>query len=145
MGMAIAMRKNHRRRQRDHGYVIVEIAFAIPALFLILLVLFWLVALGLSHSRAVDLAQQAARSLARGVDPGLVDNTIERVMPGAQLDVQFSGEKVKTTVRQQVSPPIPLLSGMSFTVEASSTALREPAGVPWAELPGEFTNDGYIE
>lgn len=122
-----------KHRRRDQGNVIVEIAFAIPALILILLVLFWLVALGLGHSRAVDLAQQAARSLARGVDPAVVDQTVDKVLPGAALSSSQQGEHIQTTVTHEVFAPIPLLSGMSFTVRASSTALMEPASVPPVE------------
>lgn len=129
--------RRSKKLNKDNGNVIVEIAFAIPALVLILLVLFWLVALGLGHSRAVDLAQQAARSLARGIDPAVVDQTIDKVLPGATLSTSQSGELIDATITHKVFAPIPLLSGMSFTVQASSTAVVEPASVgsPFGELP----------
>lgn len=120
----------NRRSRSDDGQVIVEIAFAIPALLMIIIALMWMATLGLSHSRAADLAQQAARSLARGMDSGAVHDTVERVLPGAQLGVTATEEHVDVMVSQEVSPPVPLLRGFSITVQGRATALREPGISP---------------
>lgn len=123
----VGMRRHSRS---DDGHVIVEIAFAIPALLIIIVALMWMASLGLSHSRAADLAQQAARSLARGVDSHLVHDTVERILPGAQLGVAATDDHVDVTVTQEVSPPVPLLRGFSITVQGKATALREPGIIP---------------
>jgi Flp pilus assembly protein TadG len=113
-------------RHTDAGHVIVEIAFAIPALLMIIIALMWMTTLGLSHSRAADLAQQAARSLARGGDSQVVHDTVQRILPGAHLGVAASDNHVDVTVTQEVSAPVPLLRGFSITVHGKATALREP-------------------
>jgi TadE-like protein. len=118
-----------RRGRGERGNTIVELMFAIPALLLVLLALFWLSMLGLSHAKAADLAHQAARSMARGADPAVIDELVERVMPGASIAAVGDGQTVEAIVTQEVSAPVPILSGMTVTVRASATALREP-GLP---------------
>lgn len=122
---------NMRRHARgDHGNTIVELMFAIPALLLVLLALFWLSMLGLSQARAADLAQQAARSLARDADMTLIDDLVDRVMPGATVTSTGTAGTVEAVVTQEVSAPVPILSGTSITVRASATAAREPGVGP---------------
>lgn len=104
--------------------------FAIPALLLVLLALFWLSALGLTQARAGDLAQQAARALARGSDAATVDQMVSRVMPGATVQATSSGEWIEVAVTHRMSPPGPLLSGLGVTVRATATAMREPQVLP---------------
>jgi Flp pilus assembly protein TadG len=128
-GDGMAKRSNGRRGHGERGNTIVELMFAIPSLLLLIFALFWLSMLGLSHARATDLAHQAARALARGADTTVVDQLIDRTMPGAAVTSTASSDVVEAIVTQDVSPPVPLLSGMSITVRASATAIREP-GLP---------------
>jgi Flp pilus assembly protein TadG len=119
---------NHisRRGRGENGNTIVELMFAIPALLLVVFALLWLSMLGLSHARAADLAHQAARSLARGADTAVIDELVERVLPGANVRAAGDGDVVEAIVTQEVSAPVPILSGVTITVRASATALREP-------------------
>ena len=122
---------NMRRRARgDQGNTIVELMFAIPALLLVLLALFWLSMLGLSQARAADLAQQAARSLARDADMTVIDDLVDRLLPGAAVTSTGNADTVEAVVTQEVSAPVPILSGLSITVRASATAAREPGVGP---------------
>lgn len=125
-GAGVVERCIGRGTRRDQGNTIVELMFAIPALLLVLLALFWLSMLGLSQARAADLAQQAARSIARGADISAIDQLVDRVLPGAAVTSSATSETVEAVVTQEVSAPVPILSGMSITVRASATALREP-------------------
>lgn len=115
-----------RRGRGERGNTIVELMFAIPALLLLVFALLWLSMLGLSHARAADLAHQAARSLARGADTAVIDELVERVLPGANVRAEGDSEVVEAIVTREVAAPVPLLSGMTVTVRASATALREP-------------------
>ena len=118
-----------RRGRGERGNTIVELMFAIPALLIVIIALLWLSMLGLSYAKAADLAHQAARSLARGADTSVIDDIVERVLPGASVDAGGDGDAVEVTVTQDVSAPVPILSGLTVTVRASATALREP-GLP---------------
>ena len=119
-----------RRRRGEQGNTMVELMFAIPALLLVLLALFWLSMLGLSQAQAADLAQQAARSLARDADMSVIDDLVDRVMPGATVTSTGTARIVEAIVTQEVSAPVPILSGLSITVRASATAAREPGVGP---------------
>lgn len=118
-----------RRGRGERGNTIVELLFAIPALLLVIVALLWLSMLGLSQAKAADLAQQAARSLARGADMGVIDELIDRVLPGASVESSGTAGTVEAIVTQEVSAPVPILSGLTIRVQASATALREP-GLP---------------
>lgn len=118
-----------RGARGERGNTIVELMFAIPALLLLILALFWLSMLGLSHAQAADLAQQAARSLARGADTRMIDDLIDRMLPGAAVTSSYADQTVEAVVTQEVSPPVPILSGLTITVRASAVAMREP-GLP---------------
>jgi hypothetical protein len=124
--VGVGRRSRSDDKHTDEGHVIVEIAFAIPALIMIIIALMWMTSLGLSHSRAADLAQQAARNLARGMDSQAVHDSVQRILPGAQMGVAASQDHVDVTVTQEVSAPVPLLRGFSITVRGKATALREP-------------------
>jgi hypothetical protein len=117
------MRRNHPLRGQgpasERGAVIVELAFAIPALIAVLAALLWVAALGMHQVRTGDAARVAVRSLARGHGMEQAADAARRVAPGMTLDVVAEGEWVTAIVRHDVPSPLPFLP---FTVTLESTA-----------------------
>jgi hypothetical protein len=60
------------------------------------------------------------------MDSQAVHDSVQRILPGAQMGVAASQDHVDVTVTQEVSAPVPLLRGFSITVHGKATALREP-------------------
>lgn len=111
-----------RTRRSDSGSVVLETAFAIPALIAVTVALVWVVSLGATYVRLLDSAQTTARHVARGAAaPAAPD--------GAQVVVTAEGDVVRATAWRDVSPPVPLLQGLSVRVSADATAALEIAAV----------------
>ncbi|MFM9135147.1 MAG: TadE family type IV pilus minor pilin [bacterium] len=105
-------------RAGDRGSVLLEVALAIPALVAVAVALTWVVSLGATYIRALDVAQSAARQAARGGAPA----------PAPEgFDTQWSidGSLVRARVTSDVSAPVPLLRGITVTVEAEAVAAAE--------------------
>lgn len=109
-------------RAGDRGSVLLEAALAIPALVAVAVALTWVVSLGATYVRALDVAQSSARQVARGAAPVPAPE-------GFESDVSVEGNIVRARVTSDVSAPVPLLHGITVTVVADAVAAVE-AGLP---------------
>lgn len=109
----------------DRGSVLLEVALAIPALVAVAVALTWVVSLGATYVRALDVAQSSARQVARGAAPVPTPE-------GFESDVTVEGNVVRARVTSDVSAPVPLLRGITVTVAADAVAAVEAALPTWA-------------
>jgi len=107
----------------ERGSVLLETAFAIPALVAVCAVLLGVFAIGLTSLSLGDTAREAARSAARGASLHDVQADAQRSAPFADIDVSTSGSTITIALRQQVS--LPGIPGVGWTVERSATSTLE--------------------
>jgi hypothetical protein len=107
-------------RRADGGYVIAELAIAIPLLLAITIACAWLIALVAAKGRAVHVAHAVAQQIARGGEV--------RLGPGDDVGsytVHTEDGLVRVEVSREVAAPGPILDGIRITVTASAVAVRE--------------------
>ncbi|GAA1848101.1 hypothetical protein GCM10009751_00270 [Myceligenerans crystallogenes] len=105
--------------------VTAEIAFALPAVVLVLVVVLSLVAASMAQMRAVDAARAGARAIAIGEDGGGVDRVVARVGgKDAELTVERDGEWVSVIVSKPVVTGWDLVD--QLRVRGTATAWAEP-------------------
>lgn len=85
--------------------VTAETAMVLPVLFLVALLACWLLLAGVTELRCADLAEVAARALARGDSPAAVLASVQRAAPGARVEVSSDSESVTVVVRWAVPKP----------------------------------------
>lgn len=107
----------------ERGSVLLETAFAIPALVAVCAVLLGVFAIGLTSLSLGDTAREAARSAARGAALHDVHADAQRSSPFADIDVRSSGSTITIALRQEVS--LPGIPGVGWTVERSATSTLE--------------------
>ncbi|MFT4234706.1 MAG: TadE family type IV pilus minor pilin [Microbacterium sp.] len=105
-----------RRRADDRGAVAAELAVALPAVVLIVLLGIGALSAGAAQVRLQDAAADAARLLARGEDTGRAAGVVAAV--GGVLAVSNSDDLVCATASGEVQ-----LGGFTLPLEASSCAL----------------------
>jgi hypothetical protein len=116
---------------RDQGMVSAELAAAVPALLVVLVLAMSAVRLGIDEVRCVDAARLAARALARGEPEGSARALAVRAgPPGLTLAMSATGQEVVVKVLATRE-----LAGLALTVAGSATARRE-------DLRGEVVEHG---
>jgi len=116
-----------RRHQRDRGMVSAELAAAIPALLIVLVVGLTAVRLGVDEVRCVDAARQAARALARGDSEASAAGVAARAGPaGSTIRLRTAGPEVTVEVAAERD----LAGWGSITVRGAASAQREDQGEP---------------
>lgn len=125
----VARRGAGRRRAREVGAVTVEAAISLLAVVLVLTMVVWFVVVLAAQLRAMDAARAGARLAARAQPYADVRDEVHRIAPGVRVDVERAGgQRVVVTVRQRMTPPLGLLSGLgSVDVGGRATA--------WVESP----------
>lgn len=106
------------RRRGDRGSVVVEAALVIPVLLAVTVLLVWVMSLGATYVRLLDVAQTAARQAARGV----IDATS---MPGVDVELVEVDGLIRAEAREQVSPPLAGFWHWGITVRAEAHAVPE--------------------
>ena len=112
-------------RSSDEGSVLLETALAIPLLMAVAVALAWGLSLAATSASLGDAARTAARSLARGETGQDVLDRARASVPGAHVSVEDTGADVAVVVAQEVSPPVPILRGLSITVTQRIAIPRE--------------------
>lgn len=107
------------RGDRERGSVAAELALALPAVVLTLLL--GAGALGAASRQVAlqDAAADAARLLGRGEDPGRAQSAVTAAVPGASMSSSLSGDLVCVTASVDVS----IGSIVRVPLNASSCAL----------------------
>lgn len=99
-----------------------ELALAIPALVLVVMLSIQSLSLGLAQVRCTDAARAGARAAARGEDAHEVRRAAQQVAPARS---QVSVSRSRGTVRVTVSSPSPA-SWVGLTPRAEAVAAVEP-------------------
>lgn len=104
---------------RERGSVAAELALALPAVVLTLLL--GAGALGAASRQVAlqDAAADAARLLGRGEDPGRASSAVTAAVPGASVSSSPSGDLICVTARTDVA----IGSVLRLPLQASSCAL----------------------
>jgi Flp pilus assembly protein TadG len=107
----------------QRGTVTAEAALVLPLIAAFCLGLIWMVSVGIDQVRVVDAARDAARSIARGDDPGMAAAAARRTAPaGSRVTFQESGATATANVSARVSAPHWLLVPLpSVMVESTAT------------------------
>ncbi len=102
----------------DRGSVVVEAALVIPVLLVVTVLLVWVTSLGATYVRVLDVAQTAARQVARGG---------EQTSPPQGMDVSVGWRDglAHVVASEQASPPLLAFTGWSVTVRAEAHAAPE--------------------
>lgn len=132
MGFRLVCRRDQR------GAVTAEAALVMPVLAAVTLALVWMLGLAVAQVRVTDAAREAARAVARG-DPLDEARALARTAaPGAEVQIDAGGQRVRVHVVRTVRPPGDLLGHLAGArVEATAEALAEGVGGPGAVV-GEF-------
>lgn len=104
----------------EGGMATAELAVAMPAVVLVLLLVLAAVSAGVTQLRVTDAARVAARQAAMG--SGDVVTAAQRVAPGVGVSVD-RGELTCVTVSRPVAGP---LGGMGLTARSRACAYTEP-------------------
>lgn len=96
--------------------VLLETALAIPLLAVVAMALAWGISLTATTMALGDAARQVARDVARGVTVAAAVSAAQGVAPGATIHVAGEGSAVVVVADQEVSAPVPILSGISVTL-----------------------------
>lgn len=103
----------------------VELAVALPAIILVLVLGLSAIQWGMAQVRCIDAARVGVRELARGDPTGTALAQARRAAPdGSEVTARRSGTEAVVTVR---SPPVPGLSwvGISAAPSARASAVVE--------------------
>ncbi len=103
----------------DGGYVILELAIAIPLLLAVTFACSWLVALVAAKGRAVHAAHAIAQQIARGGEVRLGPDD------AGSYTVHTDDGLVRVEVQREMAAPGPILDGIRVTVTATAVAVRE--------------------
>ena len=109
----------------DRGAVLLEAALAIPLLMAVAVAIAWGLSLAATSASLGDAARTAARSIARGESGDDVLARARASVPGAEVAVNGTGEEVAVVISREVSPPVPILSGLSITITQRVAVPRE--------------------
>jgi Flp pilus assembly protein TadG len=112
-------------RASDRGAVLLETALAIPLLMAVAVALAWALSLAATSASLGDAARTAARAFARGEAEADVLARAHSAVPNATVAVDSAAPDVAVVVSQEVSPPVPLLSGLSITLTSRVVIPRE--------------------
>lgn len=119
----MSARHRHRRSRRhplpdDRGSAAAELALALPAV--VLTVLLGIGALNAAARQVAlqDAASDAARLLGRGEDAGAAAAAVSAAAPGASVSSRVSGDTVCATARAEAAMLL-----LRITLQASSCAL----------------------
>ena len=115
-----------RAHRNEAGMVTAETALVLPIVTAFVMTLVWLISVGISEVRLVDVARDAARAIARGDDEDSVEAYVAARGPrGAQIDVTRSGNDVTVDVAMVAEAPgwllIPL-PGIDLRATATTEA-----------------------
>jgi len=102
----------------DRGSVVVEAALVIPVLLVVTVLLVWVTSLGATYVRVLDVAQTAARQVARGAEQTTVP-------AGVDVTVGSRDGLIHAVASTQATPPFVAFTGWSVTVRAEAHAVPE--------------------
>jgi hypothetical protein len=122
------MNRARLRSRPDAGMVTAELAAALTALVLVLVVALNAVVAGIDLIRCTDAARVAARAAARGDDPAAVRALVRQAAPDGATSSITGDQRVHVAVRAPIRGPLAALVRGDLT--ASAVAVREQSDAP---------------
>lgn len=110
--------RHGRESGSEHGSVAAELALALPAVVLALLLGAGALGAAARQVALQDASADAARLLARGEGDGVAAAAVARAVPGAEMSSSRPGELVCVAARTEISVAV-----VRLTLSASSCAL----------------------
>jgi Flp pilus assembly protein TadG len=119
------LQASHRgvRPAQDRGSVVLETAIAIPALFIVGLLLLSTFAVAATSVALGDTARESARAFARGDSHQQVQALAIALSPKAEMTIVEQADRIVVNVRQVIE--LPGLMGRSITVDRQAVAAKE--------------------
>lgn len=114
----------------SRGAVTAEFAVVLPAVLFLLALLLAGAAAGVTQLRLEGAARAGARELARGEDPGMVTETVQR-LAGTTAATAVSSDGSWSTVTVSGRAGGPLGGLVPWTLTATATARTEAASLSW--------------
>jgi len=126
-------RRPPRHRRHDGGQAAVELALALPLVFVVLLGVVQVLLVGRDQIAVVHAAREGARAAAVAADPvgeGTAAATAATGLPADRLSVAVAdgGDRVTVVVRFVAPTDVPLVGALvgDVTVTGSATMRTEP-------------------
>ena len=120
-----------RRRGGDRGQAAVELALALPLVFVVLLAAVQVLLVARDQLAVIHAAREGARAAAVAADPAGEGGRAARAAlttldPGRlSVDVDPSGERVSVTVRYRAPTDVPLVGSLLGDVTVTGTATMQ--------------------
>lgn len=109
----------------QRGMVSAEFAVVLMAVSLVMIMVVFAAAVGVSYIQTQDAARQAARVIARGESESSAIRQARDVLAGAKVSVRDSGQVVSVKVSSSVSLPVGKLRLGLLTVTSTAYAPKE--------------------
>ncbi len=126
-------RRPRARRRGDEGQAAVELALALPLVFVVLLGVVQVLVVGRDQIAVIHAAREGARAAAVAADPvgeGTAAATAATGLDAGRLSVAVAdgGQSVTVTVRYEVPTDVPLVGALvgDVTVTGTATMRTEP-------------------
>jgi Flp pilus assembly protein TadG len=122
-----AHRRHRARNRRDHGQAAVELALALPLVFVVLLAAVQVLLVGRDQLAVVHAAREGARAAAVAADVSSEGARAARASSGLDGDrltvsVRDGGDRVTVVVRYRAPPDVPLVGALIGDVVVTGTA-----------------------
>ena len=101
----------NRERSQD-GQATVEFALVLPAVVIIVLLIFQVLVLGRDYLVLVDVTREAARGAAVDRSGNDANEAVDRGLPGAHLELQRHGETITATVHYTAKTSLPIVGAL---------------------------------
>lgn len=105
-------------RDPDRGSAVIEAALVIPVLLAVTVLFVWVASLGATYVRLLEVAQTAARQVARGVPS-------PDTAPGIDLAVSEQDGLIRVEASERVTPPLVAFIDWGMTVSAQAHSVPE--------------------
>ena len=99
------------------GQATVEFALVLPAVVIVVLLIFQVLVLGRDYLRVVDTTREAARAAAVDSTATRAVGAVTRDLPGATLSLDRNGETVTASVRYVAKTTLPIVGVLLPDVE----------------------------
>jgi Flp pilus assembly protein TadG len=115
-----ARRAAPRRRRSQRGQATVEFALVLPAVVIVMLLLFQVLAVGRDYLLVVHTTREAARAAAADPNGDDAVAVVQHSLPGARLALHRSGETITAEVRYAAKTDMPIVGRMLPDVDLRS-------------------------
>ncbi len=103
------MSASHANDRSQDGQATVEFALVLPAVVIVVLLIFQVLVIGRDYIRVVDTTREAARAAVVDSTGADAMEAVRRELPGAGLTLQRNGPTMTATVRHVAKTSLPII------------------------------------